>query len=76
MRQSTLKERVAALESQIAELKQASSSRPREKDWRRTIGMFAGDEVMQRIFDEAQRIREKDRRKVRSRPSPKTRRKK
>ena len=76
MRQPTLKERVAALESQIAELKQASSGGTRDKDWRRTIGMFAGDEVMQRIFDEAQRIREKDRNKVRSRPSPKPRRKK
>lgn len=76
MTQFTLEQRVTALESQLAELKQASLGSTRKKDWRRTIGMFAGDETMQRIFDEAQRIREQDRRKVRPRPNPKSRRKK
>ena len=76
MTQLTLEARVTALESQLAELKQASSGPTREKDWRRTIGMFAGDEIMQRIFDEAQRIRNQDRRKVRPRPNSKPRRKK
>ena len=34
----------------------------RKKDWRRTIGMFDGDPIMQEIMAEGRRLREKDRR--------------
>lgn len=37
------------------------SLRRRKKDWRRTIGIFAGDEVMKQIDEEARKIREADR---------------
>ena len=65
----SLEKRVAALEQQVAELKAAlaNGNGPREKDWRRTIGMFTGDKVMREIFDEAMKIREKDREKARRR---------
>jgi hypothetical protein len=61
----TLEQRVAALERQVAELRAALVNGARPKDWRRTIGMFTGDEVMSRIDQEALKFREADRRKLR-----------
>lgn len=61
-----LEERVAALENEVAVLKEKLRSAT-EKDWRRTIGMFTGDEVMKRIDEEALKYREADRRKARQR---------
>jgi hypothetical protein len=55
---ATLEDRVAALESAVEQL--VHSSR-RQKDWRRTLGMFAGDEVMKQIDAEGRKIREADR---------------
>jgi hypothetical protein len=63
---STLKNRVAVLEQQVAELRAAGTAAG-GKDWRRTIGMFAGDEVMKEILEEARKYREADRRKARRR---------
>ncbi len=57
----SLSERVAALEKIISEMRQSPLKPPRAKDWRRTIGMFAGDEVMKEIFDAARQIREDNR---------------
>ncbi len=37
----------------------------RDKDWRRTLGMFTGDELMKRIDDQALKYREADRKKSR-----------
>ena len=38
----TLEQRVDALEKQVAELRQqAAAPKPREKDWRRSFGIFA-----------------------------------
>jgi len=37
------------------------------KDWRKTVGMFTGDQGMKQLFREALKLREKDRRKSRSR---------
>lgn len=34
---------------------------PRQKDWRRVVGIAAGSEVMRQINQEAQAIREADR---------------
>jgi len=67
MSQVTLEDRITALEREVAELKAALMDGARPKDWRRTIGMFAGDEVMKQIFDEALKFREADRARARSR---------
>lgn len=58
MSQLTLDQRVAALEEEVARL---SRQRQPEKDWRSTLGMFAGDPVMQEIIEEGRKIRERDR---------------
>ena len=68
MTHMTLEERVATLESQLAELRSAKGKN-RTKDWRRTIGMFAGDEVMKRIYRSALEFREADRARARRRHS-------
>jgi hypothetical protein len=67
MSQPTLEKRVKALESFVAELKSTSTLGIREKDWRRTIGMFTGDKMMKRIDQEALKYREADRRQARRR---------
>jgi hypothetical protein len=67
MPQLSLEERVAVLEQQVADLRAVVANGRRPKDWRRTIGMFAGDEVMKRIFDEALKLREQDRQRARRR---------
>jgi hypothetical protein len=61
-----LEKRVAALEREMAELK-AKVLEATTKDWRRTVGMFTGDEVMKRIDEEALKYREADREKARRR---------
>ncbi len=55
----TLEERVAALESKVEQLLRGSKP---QKDWRRTLGMFAGDELMKEINAEGRKVREADRR--------------
>jgi hypothetical protein len=72
--QQTLEDRVAALERQVADLTRNSTSAA-QKDWRRTIGMFTGDEVMKQIIDEGKKVREADRRKTRG-SKPRSNRKK
>lgn len=62
-----LKQRVAVLESQVAKLLAKQQAQP-TPDWRKTLGMFSGDEEMQRITDEALRFREKDREAARNDP--------
>jgi hypothetical protein len=61
----TLEERVAKLERQVAKLRAAVANGAAVKDWRSTIGMFTGDEVMKQIDEEASKFREADRRKAR-----------
>lgn len=62
----TIEERVTKLEGLVDELRErrASADTPGRDDWRSTVGMFADDDVMQEILDEAQRIREADRRQA------------
>ena len=60
-----LEQRVAELERQVQELRRAINDVRDGKDWRRTIGMFAGDEVMKEIDEAGRRIREADRQKAR-----------
>jgi hypothetical protein len=57
----TLQERVAELEKKVAQL----MANPNQKDWRRTLGMFTGDEIMKQIDEEGRKIREKERRQAR-----------
>lgn len=67
MSQPTLDERVAVLEQEVARLTKLlpGETRPPEKDWRSTLGMFAGDPIMKEIIDEGQKIRQRDREKTR-----------
>ena len=53
-----LEERVAVLESKVEHLLRGSQ---RKKDWHRTLGMFAGDDLMKEINAEGRKIREADR---------------
>lgn len=64
---NTLEARVAELERQVAELLRTVKSTPGPNDWRSTIGMFSGDELMKQIDEEARKIREADRRRTRPR---------
>ena len=58
MSNATLEERVSALEARVEQL--ARESR-RQRDWRRTLGMFAGDELMKQINTEGRKVRQADR---------------
>jgi hypothetical protein len=71
MEQQTLEQRVARLEAELKELRQAlSSTQPdRRKEWRSMVGAFTDDHGMQEIFKEAMRLREADRRKARRKPA-------
>lgn len=53
--------RLADLEGKVAAL----SGKPANKDWRRTVGMFAGDEFSRQVDAEALAIRESERRAAR-----------
>ena len=55
--EATLEERVATLEQFVAQLMHTSERTARQKDWRRTIGMFDGDPVMQEIMAAGRRLR-------------------
>jgi hypothetical protein len=67
MSQHSLEDRVAALERELAALKAALANGSRQKDWRRTVGMFADNQEMKEVFDEALKLREADREKARRR---------
>jgi hypothetical protein len=69
----SLEERVAALEKQVAHLMAQQANGSRNKDWRRTVGMFTDDPGMQELFAEAQKIREADRKKAQGRQTKKRR---
>ena len=73
MARSTLEERVMTLEHQVAELQTALANGTRPRDWRRTVGMFAGDDVMKRICDAALKSREEDRERARRRDADRRR---
>jgi hypothetical protein len=66
MAQLTLEERIIALEEAVARILSRSVSMAEKKDWRSTLGMFAGDLVMQEIDAEGRRIREADRQQAQS----------
>ena len=66
MSNATLEQRVAALEETIAKLLPGGMLPVVEKNWRSTIGMFAGDSVMKEIDEEGRKIREADREQAKS----------
>ena len=66
MAEETLEERVATLERLVATLMRATERGERTKDWRRTVGMFDRDPIMQEIIAEGRRLREEDRRQGRA----------
>ncbi len=57
--QPTIDERVAALEKQVAWLSQFQRDDREVGDdqWRSTVGMFAGDPIMQEIIEEGRKFR-------------------
>ena len=67
MTRPSIEERVVALEREVAVLKAGKGASA--KDWRRTVGMFTDDPEMQRLFDEAMKLREADRARARRTPS-------
>jgi hypothetical protein len=73
MAESNLERRVASLERKVADLISSKKEDLRAKDWQRTIGMFAGDDVMKDIDAETARIRDEERRRVRRRLSKRRR---
>lgn len=64
MSEITLEERVTTLEKLVEELMHKAGPSGRTKDWRRTVGMFAGDPIMKEIIEEGRRIREEDRQRA------------
>ena len=66
MSNATLEERVTALEQKVADLMQQVLSPATEKNWRSTIGMFAGNALMKEIDEEGRKIREADRHRAKS----------
>lgn len=67
MSRTTVKERISALERTVAELVQSWRPAGRVKDWRRTVGMFSGNELMKEIDAAGQKIREQNRQQARRR---------
>lgn len=67
MSRATLEERVAALEKQVGALLANHAETGRTKDWRRTRGIFTGDDLMKQIFEAGGKIREAERKRVRPR---------
>lgn len=72
MTQSTLQERVTAMEQQLADLRSQVEKLARPKNWQSALGMFAGDEAMKRIDAAGQEIREKERQRARRKTQKRT----
>ena len=60
-----LEQRVDVLEKRVAEVSARILAPMPEKDWRSTLGMFAGDPVMREIDEEGRKIREAEREEAR-----------
>jgi hypothetical protein len=56
-----LDKRVSLLEQEVAALKKALAKEGAPKNWRRTVGMFEGDEMMQEIDRLTLAVRQEDR---------------
>ena len=67
MSRATLEERVAALEKQVGALLANRAETGRAKDWRRTRGLFTGDDLMKQVFEEGRKIRDAERKRAQPR---------
>jgi hypothetical protein len=67
MTRATLEERVAALERQVSALLANPAGTGRAKDWRRTRGVFTGDDLMKQVFEEGRKIRDAERKRAQPR---------
>lgn len=67
MSAANVEERILALERTVAELVRAQQPPAQEKDWKRTVGMFSGNQLMKEIDAAGQKIREQDRQRARKR---------
>jgi hypothetical protein len=69
MSQSTIEERLARLEEQVASLlrrERVSRFEPGRDDWKSTLDMFRDDDpVMKEIIEETLKVREEDRKRTR-----------
>ena len=67
MAQDTIESRVARLEEQMSQLIRGriDEDQPPEDAWEQTVGMFRGDPIVGEMIEEAERIREEDRRRTR-----------
>lgn len=65
MSQTNVEERISALERAVAELARTRAPDGRVKDWKRTVGMFSGNELMKEIDAAGEKIRELDRQRAR-----------
>ncbi len=72
MPNATLEQRIDALERELAALKAEIVNGREQKPWLRVQGVFAGDEGMREIFDEALKLRKRDRQRARRRSATKT----
>jgi len=65
--QDTIESRVARLEEQMSQLIRGriDEDQPPEDAWEQTVGMFRGDPIVGEMIEEAERIREEDRRRTR-----------
>ena len=75
MSPETIESRVARLEDQVSMLlrnraneNRANENQPATGAWRKTVGMFRGDPIFGEMIEEAQRLREEDRRLTRDAP--------
>ncbi len=73
MSQTNVEERISALERTVAKLVELQGRGRRDRDWKRTVGMFSGNELMKQIDAAGREIREQDRRRARRRPSKRRR---
>ncbi len=67
MSQTTVEDRVSALERTVAELVQSRRPAGRVKDWQRTVGVFSGNELMKEIDAAGAKLRAQDRQRARRR---------
>ena len=66
---SALEKRMAGLEKHVAEIQAELLKLNHRNDWRQTIGMFTGNELMKRIDSAGQAIRRRQRAKVKHSPA-------
>ncbi len=66
MSHQDLGKRLAALESRVTELQEEvlSAGPGKQKDWRRAVEKYAGDEDLQSVFTEAMKLRDAERKRA------------